>query len=132
MQHGRDDVVLLSDSLWRRRFHADPRIVGQSIQIDGALNRVVGVLPPQTPIPSWADLLGPISRLNKADLTSRKHHQLEVIGRLKPGATESRPRRNSPASPNAWSERIQPPTARSAFLFFLSPTRSPGRCALRC
>jgi putative ABC transport system permease protein len=89
MQPGRDDVVLLSDSLWRRRFHANPRIVGQSIQIDGALNRVVGVLPPDTPIPSWADLLVPISRLNKADLTSRKHHQLEVIGRMKSGATES-------------------------------------------
>ncbi|HMJ61045.1 MAG TPA: ABC transporter permease, partial [Bryobacteraceae bacterium] len=89
MQPGRDDVVLLSDSLWRRRFHANPRIIGQRIQIDGALDRVVGVLPPETPIPSWADLLVPITRLNKADLTSRKHHQLEVIGRLKAGATES-------------------------------------------
>jgi putative ABC transport system permease protein len=52
MRPGRDDVALLSDSLWRRRFRADPRIAGQSIQVDGALLRVIGVLPPGTPIPS--------------------------------------------------------------------------------
>ena len=112
MQPGRDDVVLLSDSLWRRRFHANPRIIGQTIQMDGALDRVVGVLPPETPIPSWADLLVPISRLNKADLTSRKHHQLEVIGRLKPGATESQARAElSGIAKNL--ERAYPATNRS-------------------
>jgi predicted permease len=90
MRPGRDDVALLSDSLWRRRFRGDPHIVGQTIQVDGALLHVIGILPPRIPIPAWADLLVPISRLKKDDLTSRKHHQLEVIGRLKPGVTPSR------------------------------------------
>jgi putative ABC transport system permease protein len=40
-----DRVVVLSDSLWRRRFAADPRIVGQRIMLDDQPFEVVGVLP---------------------------------------------------------------------------------------
>src|SRR5262245_47495499 len=43
---GRKIVVVLSDSLWRRRFAADPEIVGKSIRLDGEGYTVVGVMPP--------------------------------------------------------------------------------------
>lgn len=36
-------VVVLSDELWRARFAADPRIVGQSIRISGHAFEVIGV-----------------------------------------------------------------------------------------
>jgi putative ABC transport system permease protein len=39
-------VALLTDSLWRRRFSADPAIVGRLIALDGEPYTVVGVLPP--------------------------------------------------------------------------------------
>jgi putative ABC transport system permease protein len=42
---GRDRVVVLSNSLWRRRFAADPAIVGRTVTIDGEPFEVVGVLP---------------------------------------------------------------------------------------
>jgi putative ABC transport system permease protein len=87
MQPGHDDAVLLSDALWRRRFAANPRIVGQSVQIDGTLYRVIGILPGSAPFPPWADLLLPISRLDHQERTIRKHHQLEVIGRLQDGVS---------------------------------------------
>jgi predicted permease len=38
-------VIILSDHLWRNRFHADPAIVGKSIALDGKLQTIVGVLP---------------------------------------------------------------------------------------
>ena len=38
-------VVLLSDRLWRRRFGADPRIVGRTIALNDQPFRVVGVMP---------------------------------------------------------------------------------------
>ncbi|MGI8742345.1 MAG: ABC transporter permease [Bryobacteraceae bacterium] len=40
-----NQVVILSDSLWRRRFSADPSITGKAIILDGAPHVVVGVMP---------------------------------------------------------------------------------------
>jgi predicted permease len=45
-QPGRNNVVALSDSLWRRRFAADPNIAGKSITLSGESYTVVGVMPP--------------------------------------------------------------------------------------
>ena len=87
---GHDNVAILSHSLWLNRFGASPDIVGRQISIDGVGMRVVGVLPASGQFPVWADILMPVSRLGDADLVSRKHHPLEVIGRLKPGVSIER------------------------------------------
>ena len=42
---GRDAVVVLSDGLWRRRYGADPGIVGKDLDVDGKRLTVVGILP---------------------------------------------------------------------------------------
>ena len=42
---GHDRVAILADSLWRRRFHSDPAIVGRKILLNGSPHEVVGVLP---------------------------------------------------------------------------------------
>ncbi len=39
-------VVLLTDAFWRRRFQADPAIVGGDIRLNGRPVLVIGVLPP--------------------------------------------------------------------------------------
>lgn len=39
-------VVVLADALWRRRFAADPGVVGKPVVLDGAPFQVVGVMPP--------------------------------------------------------------------------------------
>ena len=44
-QPGRNKVVILSDRLWRRRFGADPAIVGRSIRINNEPHDVVGIMP---------------------------------------------------------------------------------------
>jgi predicted permease len=42
---GQHHVVILADPLWRRRFGADPSIVGRKITLGGAPYTVIGVLP---------------------------------------------------------------------------------------
>ena len=42
---GRDRVVVISNQLWRRRFAADPAVVGRTMTLDGEPYEVVGVLP---------------------------------------------------------------------------------------
>ena len=45
-QSGRNHVAILSDGLWRRRFGADPNLIGRQIQLSGESYTVVGVMPP--------------------------------------------------------------------------------------
>jgi predicted permease len=42
---GRDAVCILGAGLWKRRFGADPGIVGQTVRLDGQPVTVVGIMP---------------------------------------------------------------------------------------
>ena len=53
---GNDQVVMLTDSFWRDRFHGDPAIVGRSITLNGKPFQVVGVLPASFRFPKGAQL----------------------------------------------------------------------------
>jgi len=44
-QAGRDRVVVLNEELWKRRFAADPNVIGRKILLNGNPYEVVGVLP---------------------------------------------------------------------------------------
>ena len=50
-QEGRDTVAMLTDRLWRRRFHADPSLVGHTISLNGRARTVVGILAPDFRFP---------------------------------------------------------------------------------
>ncbi|HUB81354.1 MAG TPA: ABC transporter permease [Bryobacteraceae bacterium] len=83
---GRDRETILSDALWRRRFGADPAIVGQNIRMDDASFLVVGVMPPKFEFPKTAELWTPLA-LKPEDRQVRDHTQVMVVGRLRPGYT---------------------------------------------
>lgn len=53
---GNDSVVIMTDSLWRTRFSANPDIVGKSLVLDGRPYAVVGVLPPSFVLPNQVTL----------------------------------------------------------------------------
>ncbi len=53
---GNDRVVILTDSFWRDRFHADSSVVGRAISLDGHPYQVVGVLPASFRFPKNAQL----------------------------------------------------------------------------
>ena len=54
-----DLAVVLSQPIWKRRFSADPSLIGQKIQIDGGDFTVIGVLPQSFTLPEGAELLVP-------------------------------------------------------------------------
>src|SRR5215470_11137848 len=43
---GFSEITVLSDGLWRRRFGADPNIIGKKLRLDNDLYEIIGVLPP--------------------------------------------------------------------------------------
>jgi putative ABC transport system permease protein len=83
---GRDQVVILSNSIWTRRFAADPAIVGRQIQVDARPFTVVGVLPRdfqfyQPDLDLWMPLAV------DAGLRDRQNHSVMVFGRLAPNVS---------------------------------------------
>lgn len=50
------DVVLLGDAIWRKRFGADPHVVGRVLRIDGRQRTVIGVMPAGLSHPYGAEL----------------------------------------------------------------------------
>src|SRR5215468_5722095 len=86
---GPHPVALLSDAYWRRRFNADPEIVGKGIDLSGTLVTVVGVLPPTFDFGAVfspgakVDLFTPLS----LDQQRNWGNIVTLIGRFKPGVT---------------------------------------------
>lgn len=85
--HDRNRVALLSEALWRRKFAADPSVIGRQIRIDDRTFQVVGILPQRQAFPAWADLWIPLSLIEPDLASRRKYHPLELIARLKRGIT---------------------------------------------
>ncbi len=63
-QPGHSRVAVISDSLWRTRFHADPDIIGRTIVYESAPVNIVGVLSPDFTFPAGNDL-GQLAGLGK-------------------------------------------------------------------
>jgi len=83
---GAERVVMLTDGLWRRRFNADPGVLGQAIQLNGEPWTVVGVLSPEFRAQFPWQILRPLRR-PVPDPSGREAFFLRVIGRLNPGVS---------------------------------------------
>jgi predicted permease len=79
------NVGLISERLWRRKFGADPGVIGRAIRLGPSAITVIGVVPNKQAFPSWADLWIPISMLEPMLRETRRFRPLEVIARLKDG-----------------------------------------------
>jgi len=79
IEPGRNQIVVLSDGLWRTRFGADPQIIGRLVKLNEATYTVVGVMPKHFRYPVddsqlWVPLVpDPNDR-------SRREHNLRVVG----------------------------------------------------
>ncbi|MBZ5611833.1 MAG: ABC transporter permease [Acidobacteriia bacterium] len=95
---GNDRVVILTEPLWRRRFHGDPGILNQKILLNGVPNVVIGVLPSsfRFPRPDQLNELGggtlPVElfkplALDRSQLGTQGDFNYAVIGRLRAGVS---------------------------------------------
>jgi putative ABC transport system permease protein len=85
-EYGNHRVVVIAEGLWRRRFGADPNIVGTSIEINRESYRVAAVSRPildylGTAWDLWVPLSYPPAEKTPA---SRGAKGIDVVGRLKP------------------------------------------------
>jgi putative ABC transport system permease protein len=82
-------VVMLSDAFWRRRYNADPNILGRTLVLDDVAQTVVGVMPPDVTYPTRGAALDVWRPLQTSmDPSRRGSHALFVLGRLRKGETE--------------------------------------------
>ena len=116
------DVVLLSDALWERRFGREANIVGRRIRLNGTLQTIVGVMPAAFRSPSItgiqsAEIWRPF---HASDLRAgRRSDFMRVYARLKRGISVNQARaemtaisqrlaRQYPADNAAWTLEVVP------------------------
>jgi putative ABC transport system permease protein len=90
---GSHPVVVIGHDLWRRRFGADPTLIGKPIKINNHALTVIGIAPPEytgmfraLAAELWVPVMM-IPQLGSADLNHRGDHWLYLVGRLKSDAT---------------------------------------------
>lgn len=90
-EHGAK-AVMLSHSLWERRFASDPGIIGKPITINDSSVTVVGVLPATF---DFGSVFAPGTRIDLftpfplSERTNRWGNTVAIVGRLKPGVSIS-------------------------------------------
>jgi putative ABC transport system permease protein len=87
-QPGRDKVVVLSHSLWQRRFGGDPGILNKTISLSDQPYVVVGIMPSGFKFPENTEIWGPLAP-DEGMRAARFGFFLPVVGRLKPGVTRA-------------------------------------------
>src|SRR5262245_20624638 len=93
-------AVVISNSLWQRRFGSDPLVIGRSMSLNRRVFTIVGVAPSGFRGPDLgvgADLWAPIACLNQImpqhpSLQDRTAAWLLVYARLQPGVPIDRAR----------------------------------------
>jgi len=99
-QRGAEPVVVLSHSLWSRRFGADPQIIGRTVTLDSKRYRVVGVMRAGFAFPHGTDLPTLFGFPDRVELwtplipqdylrNQRGNRGMVVLARLKPGVTQA-------------------------------------------
>jgi putative ABC transport system permease protein len=91
-QSSESEVVLLSENIWRQRFHAQRDILGQTVKIGDKLCIIIGVMPDGFRFPEsiglavregvWLPM-----RPSKEMLENRGYKLFNILGELRPGVS---------------------------------------------
>lgn len=92
---GAHPVIVISHDGWRRRFGADPGIIGRAVELNGRAFSIIGVGPRRfvgTHIEDMADFFAPammqaVMAPGPDLLRDRRQRGFRILGRLKPGVT---------------------------------------------
>jgi len=114
---GNDNVVVISERLWKRRFNSDPEFVGKQLSLNGRSFTVIGIMSAkfQFPLPLFnvqggtfgqqVDIWKPIA-FTKNELESRGSRSYGIVGRLKPGVSLSQAQAELDTIIAAWFARF--------------------------
>jgi putative ABC transport system permease protein len=123
-KQGAAPVVILSESVWRDRFAADPRVIGSSVSLDHRAYTVVGVMPGEADVvfsPAKIRFWIPVAQdpLFGPWIPRQDLRWLPMIGRLHPGVSIAQAQsevdivaahlaKKFPAENSGWVIRVQP------------------------
>ena len=127
-------TVVISRQLWQRKWHLDPRVLGQSIALAGTTYIVGGIADMPDDLLPGVQILLPLTPVAS---DSRTAHEIEVIARLQPGLAVSQAQadlnriaalidRANPQTNRGWSFRaiplanylVGPSTSRMLWMVF--------------
>ncbi|HMF92927.1 MAG TPA: ABC transporter permease, partial [Vicinamibacterales bacterium] len=113
---GAHPVAIVSDRLWRRRFNADPSLVGGTIRVNDVALTVVGIMPIAfAGLSGTADVWMPRTMapaLTYSDYLVSPQHFISVVARLRPGVSATRATAELAAMRDRFADRESPPDAR--------------------
>jgi putative ABC transport system permease protein len=89
---GAASVVVLGDGIWRRRYGADPSVLGRTIRVNGVSSTIVGIMPPGFGFPLNAELWQPLSSHPLLASYTRGTRLLSLVARLADNATVAQAR----------------------------------------
>src|SRR5262245_3943098 len=122
---GAAPVVVLSHQFWQERFSANPAVIGQTLKLNQQSFTIIGVTPPAfngalqvserpaitVPIASEPLLRGESSNLGTVNRPG--YWWLDLMGRLKPGATYDQARASLNSAFQAAALEVMPPPRRA-------------------
>jgi predicted permease len=134
---GAAPVVVLSHQIWKERFGANPAVIGQTLKLNKQSFTIIGVTPPAFTGTSQVDyhpavtvplvceplLQGENSRLGTADRPGV--WWLNLMGRLKPGATYEQARDSLNGTFQAAALEVRPPPRKASEAAQLDPKDYP-------
>jgi predicted permease len=90
---GKDALVVLSYKFWQKRFGGDPRVIGQTVQVNRHAFTIIGVAPERYRgayyflEPDFYIPFTTVALIASDDLNNRSAAYLRVLARLQPGVT---------------------------------------------
>src|SRR5205814_2079416 len=124
-EESKGDVVMVTESFWRKHFNSDPTILSRSITLNGVPSTIIGVLP-NLPI-SWFGRDAEIfanKPFERADLSKERIMRgvsfMRVIARLKPGVSITQTQAAMPALVQGYREQ-HPEAADNSWTSVLVP-----------
>ena len=85
--HDDASAAVISYGLWQSQFAANPGVVGQKINLNGAPYTIVGVMPPAFYFPGREVQLWTLLTFREEDFEDRTNSYIEGVGRLKEGVS---------------------------------------------
>lgn len=87
--YGKNNVVILSDGLWRQNYNADPGVIGRKLRMGTEPQTIIGVMPADFSFgSSRPQILFPLCFSDDDKKPESRHsNNMAMVARLKPGAS---------------------------------------------
>jgi predicted permease len=114
-------VAVISETLWRRRFDAQPSIVGRVVRLNAVSYTIVGVVASSfsgsfvgAPIDAWVPIATSGQTLGPGWSADRSKRTLSLVGRLRPGVSIAQARGDLQIVADAIDREFRPPVRLAA------------------